>query len=230
MRNTEPLLSKDEMIERDRRICFDLIADAIRTGDLTVNRSEIQAAIDRCAQWADSGNRLAAILGPLEEIAAHSSPAVAGSYIYPTIFDWWSICDNTHGDLPRLLTLLQYSKDHRWESLPSAARRAYDRLPEKLTIFRGCSRDRVYGISWTRSRKIAKSFAEGHRGIRVPNPVVVTAMVDKSDVFFMRHSRRERECLVAPEGLQIVSIRTFVPKALSAFEVETAKHLFGGAS
>jgi hypothetical protein len=38
---------------------------------------------------------------------------------------------------------------------------ALDALPDVITVFRGCSRDRINGLSWSLDRETARSFAIG---------------------------------------------------------------------
>jgi hypothetical protein len=81
-------------------------------------------------------------------------------------------------------------------------------LPEQLTLYRGSSRSRIKGaISWTTDEDIAKKFAHGHRGIRVSDPVIATATINKADIFAATNERSEREVLCLP---RIVNVQAFV--------------------
>jgi hypothetical protein len=71
-----------------------------------------------------------------------------------------------------------------------------------LQVFRGCSRARVCGIAWTMERTIAEGFARGHRGIRVPDPVVASALIPKDAIFFATDDRNENEIVLNPRRLR----------------------------
>jgi hypothetical protein len=76
-------------------------------------------------------------------------------------------------------------------------------LPQdEYRIWRGCSRSRMRGISWTTDRAVAEGFARGHRGICVPDSVVVEAQIDRSAVFIAVDTRNEQELLVDPRRLR----------------------------
>lgn len=74
----------------------------------------------------------------------------------------------------------------------------FERIPERLTIYRGCSAEEtaagVYGLSWTRCRTIAEFFAwrfdAADRG-----RVVVSVEVPRADVLALFNSRKEYEVI-----------------------------------
>lgn len=55
-------------------------------------------------------------------------------------------------------------------------RRAYDSLPEEVTIYRGCDRKRLKGMCWSLERKVAERFPFCAR-YQAKNPVLITATV-----------------------------------------------------
>ena len=69
----------------------------------------------------------------------------------------------------------------------------FNSLPEKLTIYRGCTKGRQDGICWTADRSVAEGFAEGHRGIKNAQPMVYEETINKFDAFFAFNDRREQE-------------------------------------
>jgi hypothetical protein len=86
----------------------------------------------------------------------------------------WPNCDDTWVCEDRLLGLLRKAAGEA-SAIPyysNEQRAFFESLPEIVTIYRGCSRHRVGGISWTTDISIAKQFAHGHRQIRVPEPVI----------------------------------------------------------
>jgi hypothetical protein len=82
----------------------------------------------------------------------------------------------------------------------------YASLPERLKVYRGQSADWEVGLSFTIDPTVAKSFAHGHRGIRLPNPVVLEVEINKADIAFATNEREESEVvLFQPPPLSFLS-------------------------
>ena len=109
----------------------------------------------------------------------------------------WSGCDRTWEYTARWLRLLGKTsgKVSGYHYYDNSCRAFFDDLPELVTVYRGCSRERVNGISWTTDKSVAKGFAQGHRSIRVPNPVLATAKVAKNEILAAMVDRQEREVI-----------------------------------
>ncbi|MGB0609256.1 MAG: hypothetical protein ACPGNR_12680 [Paracoccaceae bacterium] len=108
----------------------------------------------------------------------------------------WSGCDNFHdlteyfrekfeeyyvkgGDIKNAICV----NDRNW----------WDALPNRFFVYRGCEADRIEGLSWSIDRKVAEIFAKGHRGLKLQNPVIARAKINKSDVWFATNEREEQE-------------------------------------
>ena len=115
----------------------------------------------------------------------------------------WSGCDRTWEDNDRWLRLLRRASRKVRASLyyKTAALAFFDDLPDLVTVYRGCSRERVKGIAWTTVKNVAKGFAEGHRAIRIPNPVLATAKVAKNEILAVIVDRSECEVIYRPQHL-----------------------------
>lgn len=72
----------------------------------------------------------------------------------------------------------------------------YHSLPPSVEIHRGCSIERVRGLSWTTDRSVASDFARGHRGIRVPNALVATTIIPEDQIFTVITDRGESGVIV----------------------------------
>lgn len=72
-------------------------------------------------------------------------------------------------------------------------RKWWDKQPETLKVFRGCEADRWDGLSWTLDRKVATSYAKGHKGIKLKNPIVASTTIPKSFVLFCTNDLGEQE-------------------------------------
>ena len=71
---------------------------------------------------------------------------------------------------------------------------------ELFKLCRGQSEGAPRGISWSRSRKVARQFADG-AGVRfkLTDGVVIEEIVHRSRILAYLTSRKEFECIVAPE-------------------------------
>ncbi len=119
---------------------------------------------------------------------------------WPAFFRWWNICDDTWHWRNRLLRALRrHNADEPGTSYLSETNRQFlDGLPDPVRVFRGCSRRRARGVSWTTDREIAAGFAKGHRFISVPSPVIVAGLVPKRAVFGAIQDRQESELILDP--------------------------------
>jgi hypothetical protein len=107
--------------------------------------------------------------------------------------------------------LLRYLRDnHKVLSgsgeLRGEDRAFFERLPDPVQVYRGCSWARVRGVSWTTHRTVAERFAHGHRGIHVPWPVLASATIPKSAVFGAYDERNESEVVLDPRRLRRVEV------------------------
>jgi hypothetical protein len=76
-------------------------------------------------------------------------------------------------------------------------------LPETFTVFRGCSRSRIAALSWTTKPSTALGYALGHDGIHVPNPVIATAHINRSEAFWFSNCRGDNEVVCWPKSWSI---------------------------
>jgi hypothetical protein len=120
----------------------------------------------------------------------------------------WSACDRTwHHRRDLLKWLRRYSPP----ILSDDGRAFLDRLRKPVQVYRGCSRQRVRGISWTADPKVAEEFARGHRGIGVPDPVIASAVIPATAVFAVLVDRDESEIVLDPRRLAKLTIRPTNP-------------------
>ena len=109
----------------------------------------------------------------------------------------WPGCDATWAKRHELVALIRRKTPWRAFAEPDDAA-FYDGLPAHVNIYRGCTRRRVAGVSWTTDRDVAADFACGHRGIPVRNPVIASATIPKSMVLAAHTERKEAEVLISP--------------------------------
>jgi hypothetical protein len=131
---------------------------------------------------------------------------------WPVFLNCWSGCDDTWCLRKDLLLLFErYSEQVPALRFADSEDRAfYESLPEKIVVYRGTSRSRVRGLSWTIDGKIAEGFAHGHRGMRLPDGVVCSAKIDKeTGIFFVSVSRQESETVLNPRRLSRLRVEPY---------------------
>jgi hypothetical protein len=101
----------------------------------------------------------------------------------------WSDIDNTSMYYNRLRSILKTTGPIR-ELMTPDENAAYDALPETVTVYRGCGRVNMMGMSWSLDRETANSFPH-----KVEEPLLVTATVPKSRVLAVKLDRGEHEVL-----------------------------------
>lgn len=109
---------------------------------------------------------------------------------------YWSDCDDTWDLREYLLDALTNTLSPASEYWSDDQHRFFDDLPDMVTLYRGCSLDRIHGISWTTDRRVAEGFARGHRGIRVPNAVIAKTCIRKGDIITVITDRKESEVII----------------------------------
>jgi len=126
----------------------------------------------------------------------------------------WSSCDDFYDLTPHFYNMFNdyYAAGGKIEdAIPDEDKEWWASLPNTLTIYRGCSRERIGGLSWTLDRKVAEQFARGHRNKKVEDPVIAETKVEKRWVWFATNAREEQEIVFCP--LQDVKVTDFNAQA-----------------
>ncbi|KRB30152.1 hypothetical protein ASE05_29575 [Mesorhizobium sp. Root172] len=155
-----------------------------------------------------STTRLTGLLDLLDGLGYLEEPAVFWSVFHQV----WSSCDVTWEHGKRAIQLLERA-GHCGEFLGCEDKQFYSALPEQVRVYRGCSRPRVKGISWTTDIAVAEDFARGHRGIQVPQPVLAKALIYKGDILAVSSHRGEAEVLLNANRIAGLSVRPFARRA-----------------
>lgn len=140
----------------------------------------------------DSYNRPLALAGALEE-------APTPAHVWATLEVGLSGCDTmpdqVEGDI---LAVLKAQPLRGVELLSDLNQTFFDSLPDVITIYRGAQKIRSLGMSWTTDIEVAKLFAKGHRGYRVPDGRIVQTTIRKCDILTVSQDRGESTIVVDP--------------------------------
>lgn len=126
----------------------------------------------------------------------------------------WSMCDNIGRFAEELTEAVLF---HHWSDGPikpmmdDAELEAFDKLPDVLTIYRGCYAKNKWGFSWSLDRTIAESFPFLWRYRADGRPLLVKATIHKSKVAALKLGRDESE-IITFQRPKCVSISTARPQ------------------
>lgn len=161
--------------------------------------------IGRALMREGSHNRLPALL---------DETLLAPDAVFWRVFlHWWGDCDRTWEHQEILLCELRVRRAAAFspaESSSAADKKFFRKLPDPVTVYRGCSRERIDGLSWTVDLEVARGFARGHRFIPVPDPVVAKSTIGKAHIFAVFNTRKEGEVLLDPDELADMEVSDFL--------------------
>jgi len=114
---------------------------------------------------------------------------------WPVWLLFWSRTDYSadfHDNLPGMFK----RKGPAYPYYDDAEKETYHSLPDTITVYRGCDRRFVSGVSWSTERKVAEYFGMGGRGPIPEHPVIITGTITKSspDLFYVSHGEGEIVC------------------------------------
>lgn len=101
------------------------------------------------------------------------------------------------------------------ELMNAAEKAAFEALPDRITIYRGCGPENKGGMSWSLDREAAMRFPF-NRGYWADPPLLLTATIDKKRIAALKLERNEREVLVVnlPEEAWTEQVITEKPPPL----------------
>jgi hypothetical protein len=108
--------------------------------------------------------------------------------------DIWTMSDNLGRYAEWLKPKFRRASRLRLHMMNKANRNVYDRLPETLTVYRGCFPKGEHGMSWTLDKEIARKFPSVTVRARITIPTVLCTMcnVPKTEcVYFGERSEQE---------------------------------------
>ncbi|HWA27543.1 MAG TPA: hypothetical protein VG734_17945 [Lacunisphaera sp.] len=131
--------------------------------------------------------------------------------------DVWISSEVTLPDKDKWLSLLRAKRPERDRLMVPSDRRFLARLPDVVTIYRGCGHvDGIYGLSWTLDYERARFFAVyacgPRRRVLSPQyhgttPTIAKATCPKNDVLSYFSRRNEAEIVVDPTKIHLIDAR-----------------------
>jgi hypothetical protein len=128
--------------------------------------------------------------------------ASGGRFGWDLFVQIWPDCDASWLHQEAIKKLAR-SQSRRIEAMSESNQAFFASLPDEFAIYRGCSKSRIGGLSWSTDRDVATTFANGHRGIIVNNPVIGSAKIRKADVLAVFTERKESEVLCIPAFINV---------------------------
>jgi len=165
--------------------------------ELDTETDQIIEQWDAFSRFSNSTNRLGYFLEFIESLEEYPLAA-----FWRVFAEAWTFSDDTWVYRSELLDQLSMTGPGEGVRYASPADQALmNSLPKRVQVFRGCSRPRIRGLSWTLDRQVALKFARGHGFIKMPDPVIVEALVPKEAIFTVFTERKESEILLDPRRL-----------------------------
>lgn len=93
-------------------------------------------------------------------------------------------------------------RPHRDHLMDADERKAFKKLPDQLTIYRGFGGDRGKGLSWTLDHDKAIWFAKRFHEVHGKSGRVLEGVCQKSDAFSHFTGREESEIVIDPEKVK----------------------------
>jgi hypothetical protein len=158
--------------------------DAIEALDaLPAHNVPKEEASYHVVRWHDSYSRMGAVLDLLPRMGYSDWLTVLG--------EAWPCCDNIRDHSAELRRLLGTAGP--LPPMMNAEEKAvYEDLPDRLTVYRGCSAGYLLGASWSLDQQVARRFPFMAR-YWTSDPVLVTATVRKQNILAVLLGRREQE-------------------------------------
>jgi len=145
----------------------------------------LEDALAFSRRWCNSYSRMPYLIQVWSEMNRAEWLQLLGTH--------WSGCDNIGQHRLQLRWLLP-EEGPIPELMDPVERAAYDALPDRLTVYRGCGPRNMLGLSWALERQIAAEFPTLPR-YRQAVPLLVTGKVHKRHVLAVKLDRGESEVI-----------------------------------
>jgi hypothetical protein len=83
---------------------------------------------------------------------------------------------------------------------------AFEKLPDTITVYRGCGEHNKFGLCWSLDKRVAERFPFLNRHT-AKTPLLVTAVAQKEDILALKLDREEQEVITFdPEIISVEPI------------------------
>ena len=128
-----------------------------------------------------------------------------------TVGELWSVCDNIGAWRREFDEDLRRYRDTRGfpivDAMDAEGQALFATLPDVVTVFRGCYKTNVRGLSWSLNRAVAEHFPTLMRYRRPGRtPLLITGGIRRSQTAFVRTDRNEAEVIAPWRSVRVVSI------------------------
>jgi hypothetical protein len=138
------------------------------------------------------------------------APQMGDDEYWRMLADVWLDSDNLFQNRKVWAGLWSAEREHRGQVMRPKEHELLAKLPDEVTIYRGC-RDRrsIYGLSWTTERSLASWFANRYAPDDRP-PLLAVAWVRKKHIKALFSERRENETevVVLPQHCRDLDLQT----------------------
>jgi hypothetical protein len=173
-------------VPRATRLLVDHRSSAVALNTSTPSSpTSLEAASPYVARYANSYTRMDEILKFRSKLTRLDWLALLG--------EGWPCCDNLITYYELLRRILKTTGPLR-AMMNLQENAAYDALPVRITIYRGCGEANMMGMSWSLDKAVANSFPYTNR-YKVPDPLLVTSTVSKRKVLAFKKGRDEDEII-----------------------------------
>ncbi|MGA1809476.1 hypothetical protein VHN57_20380 [Sphingobium sp. WW5] len=113
----------------------------------------------------------------------------------------WEVCDNISYHVPHLCSLTPFLQLVRtplaWRDhmMTTNERAALADLPDRVTIYRGCYKHNMDGMSWSLDQQVAAGFLCMNRYRSKGQPLLIKATIARDRILAFKNGRQEAEII-----------------------------------
>lgn len=129
------------------------------------------------------------------------SPQMNPEEWFSVLGEIWEVCDNISYHVPDLCSLTPFLqlvltplawRDHMMKTNERVALAA---LPDRVTIYRGCYKHNMDGMSWSLDQQVAAGFPRMNRYRSKGQPLLIKATIARDRILAFKNGRQEQEII-----------------------------------
>jgi hypothetical protein len=187
-------------MEADNEMIQELQEAASRLTERGLTHSSGLVSLSDAAAYILKNPQTIDTYAPLDELLPLRERMTRSDWL-TLLGQFWAGADNTSMFIPELRAAIG---DERpvMEMMTDEERLRFDRLPQTMTVYRGCGAFNANGICWSLSSTIAREFHSIPR-YKVEEPLLLTGTVEKARVVALKRCLNEDEII----SFDVVEIR-----------------------